>query len=152
MSFQRLIKNKSHHFVWHFSMSFLILGTTCLYISFTQNNVIHMKIGGDHGNGSFKMSYQIANVHNANSTDNTIVFSIFKAKYNHSNIKIGLNRFREQVKALQSITLKYELLLLSENTVYSILDQCWIPCKNQSFHCKWKDKFLFEMQHWTEMG
>ena len=45
---------------------------------FIQNNEIHMKIGGDHGGGSLKMSYQIANVQNSNSTDNTIVFSIFE--------------------------------------------------------------------------
>ena len=73
---------------------------------FIQNNEIHVKIGGDHGGGSFKMSYQIANVHNPNSTDNTIVFSIFEAKDYRSNIKIALTRFREQVKALQSMTWK----------------------------------------------
>ena len=65
-----------------------------------------MKIGGDPGGGSLKMSYQIANVQNSNSTDNTIVFSIFEAKDYPSNINIGLTRFREQVKALQSMTWK----------------------------------------------
>ena len=57
---------------------------------FIQNNEMQVKIGGNHGGGSFKMSYQIANVHNQNSTDNTIVFSIFEAKNYHTNIKIRL--------------------------------------------------------------
>ena len=73
---------------------------------FIQNNEIQVKIGGDHGGGSFKMSYQIANVHNPSSTDNTIAFSIFEAKVYCSNIKIALIRFGEQVKALQSMTWK----------------------------------------------
>ena len=36
------------------------------------NNEIHVKIGGDHGGGSFKMSLQIVNTANPNSKDNTI--------------------------------------------------------------------------------
>ena len=65
-----------------------------------------MKIGGDHGAGSFKMSYQIADVQSPNSTDNTIAFSIFEAKDYHSSIKTGLTQFQEQVKAFQSMTWK----------------------------------------------
>ena len=71
---------------------------------FIQNNKILVKIGGDHGGGSFKMPYQIANVHNPSSTDNRIFFSMFEPKVYCSNIKIALTRFREQVKALQSMT------------------------------------------------
>ena len=37
-------------------------------------NEIRIKIGGDHGLGSFKMSFQVANVENPNRKDNTIVF------------------------------------------------------------------------------
>ena len=37
-------------------------------------NGIHIKIGGDHGVGSFKMSFQVANVENPNRKDNTVVF------------------------------------------------------------------------------
>ena len=47
---------------------------------FTQNMEIHVKIGGKHGGGSFKMPYQIANCYNPNSTINTIIFSTFEAK------------------------------------------------------------------------
>ena len=48
--------------------------------SFIKDNKIHVKIGGEHGGGSFKLSYQIANVSHINSTDNTVVFSILEAK------------------------------------------------------------------------
>ena len=43
-------------------------------------NEIHIKIGGDHGGGSFKISFQVAIVENPNQKDNTVVFSIFEAK------------------------------------------------------------------------
>ena len=41
---------------------------------------IHLKIGGDNGGESFKMSFKVANVENINWKDNTVVFSIFEAK------------------------------------------------------------------------
>ena len=63
---------------------------------FIQSNKVHVKIGGDHGGGSFKMSYQIANVHNPNSANNTIVFSIFEAKDYCSNIEIALTDFKNK--------------------------------------------------------
>ena len=73
---------------------------------FIKNKEIHVKIGGDHGGGSFKMSYQIANTKNPNSTNNTTIFSIFEAKDYRCNLKLGLTRFREQVKFLQSMSWK----------------------------------------------
>ena len=71
--------------------------------SFIKDNEIHVKIEGDHGGGSFKLSNQIANVSHPNSTDNTVVFSIFEAKNYRSNIKIGLTRFQQQINALQTM-------------------------------------------------
>ena len=37
-------------------------------------NEIYSKIGADHGGGSFKMSFQVANVENPNQKDNIVVF------------------------------------------------------------------------------
>ena len=71
--------------------------------NFIKNNEIHIKIGGDHGGGSFKMCYQIANTNNPNSKENTIIFSTFEAKDYRANLKVGLNRFREQINSLQSM-------------------------------------------------
>ena len=64
---------------------------------------IHIKIGGDHGGGSFKMSYQVANTTNPNSKDNTVVFSVFEAKDYRANLKVGLSRFKQQINELQSM-------------------------------------------------
>ena len=63
-----------------------------------------MKIGGDHGGGSFKMSLQIVNTANPNSKDNAIIFSIFEEKDYRINILEGLQRFRKQVKDLQEMS------------------------------------------------
>ena len=74
------------------------------------------EIGCDHGGGSFKLSYQIANVSHPNSTNNTVVLSIFEAKDYRSNVKIGLTRFQEQINALQTMTwwwvIQYDMLSL----------------------------------------
>ena len=64
---------------------------------------IHIKIGGDHGGNSFKMSYQVCNVEKPNSVHNTIVFSIFEAKDYRSNLMVALMRFKQQIDQLQSI-------------------------------------------------
>ena len=68
------------------------------------NNEIHVKIGGDHGGGSFKMSLQIVNTANPNSKDNTIIFSISEAKDYRINISVGLQRFTKQVEDLQEMS------------------------------------------------
>nr|XP_047144594.1 uncharacterized protein LOC124818114 [Hydra vulgaris] len=64
---------------------------------------IHVKIGGDHGGGSFKMSYQIANVSKPNSKNNSTVFNIFEAKNYRANLKIGLSRHIDEIRQLQTI-------------------------------------------------
>ena len=71
--------------------------------SFIKDNKIHVKFGGNHGGGNFKLPYQITNVSHPNSTDNTVVFSIFEDEDYKSNIKIGLTRFWEQINALQTM-------------------------------------------------
>ena len=67
---------------------------------------VNLKIGGDHGDTSFKMCYQIANVKNPNKKENTLVFSIFEAKDNSTNLQLCLRRYSSQIKMLQ--TLKWE--------------------------------------------
>ena len=71
------------------------------------DNEFHIKIGGDHGGGSFKMSYQVCNIEKPNSKENTIVFSVFEAKDCHPNLRIGLGRFKDQIDQLQASTWKY---------------------------------------------
>lgn len=74
---------------------------------------IHLKIGGDHGGGSFKMSYQPCNVTKPNSKDNTVVFSAFEAKDSSTNLKVALSKFKTQVDILQKATWQYVIHLFS---------------------------------------
>ena len=67
------------------------------------NNEVHVKIGGDHGGGSFQMSYQIAHVASSNSKDSTFIFSLFEVKDYRINMKTGLSRFAQQIDELQSM-------------------------------------------------
>lgn len=71
---------------------------------------IHVKIGGDHGGGSFKWVYQICNVAHSNSNENTVVFNLFEAKDHRSNLKLTFFRFIEQVDRLQSMEWKYVII------------------------------------------
>ena len=74
-----------------------------LFFKENRNNEVHVKIGGDHGGGSFKMSYQIANVANPNNKNNTLVFSLFEANDYRINMKTGLSRFAHQIDELQNM-------------------------------------------------
>ncbi|XP_065672288.1 uncharacterized protein LOC124815234 [Hydra vulgaris] len=64
---------------------------------------IHIKIGGDYGGGSFKMSYQIVNQDQPNSKSNSIVFSTFEAKDYRTNLIVGLSRYTLQVDEIQNM-------------------------------------------------
>ena len=62
---------------------------------------IWIKIGGDKGGKSFKMSFQLVNVPAPNSVQNTCVFCLFEAKDSPANLTVALERFRAQVTTLQ---------------------------------------------------
>ncbi|XP_065665062.1 uncharacterized protein LOC105850185 isoform X2 [Hydra vulgaris] len=68
-----------------------------------KNDEIHIKIGGDHGGGSFKMSYQIVNQDQPNSKSNSIVLSTFEARDYRTNLKVGLSRYTLQVDEIQKM-------------------------------------------------
>ena len=74
-----------------------------LFFKENDNSEVHVEIVGDRGGGSFKTSYQIANVANPNSKDNTLVFSLFEAKDYRINMKTGLSRFAQQIDELQNM-------------------------------------------------
>ena len=78
-----------------------------VHYDFIRNNEIHVKIGGDHGGGSFKMSLQILNTKSPNSKMNTILFTIFEAKDYHVNLTVALTRYVEQVDELQGSQWRY---------------------------------------------
>lgn len=66
-----------------------------------------LKLGGDKGGGSFKMSFQLANVARPNSVENTFVFAAFNASDTPANLHVALQRYRDQVSHLQEVQLRY---------------------------------------------
>ena len=58
-------------------------------------NEVWVKLGGDKGGGTFKMSLQLCNVEIANSVYNTIVFAIFKAGNNSFNLHVALQQYKK---------------------------------------------------------
>ena len=65
---------------------------------------IWLKLGGDHGGGSFKFVMQIANVPNPNSLSNTVPVCVFEGQDSPGNLEIALGMFRAEVEALQTET------------------------------------------------
>ena len=62
---------------------------------------VQIKIGGDHGGDSFKLCFQVVNIKNPNSKENTIVFCMFEAKDYRCNLEIALKIYKEQIDNLQ---------------------------------------------------
>ena len=60
-------------------------------------------MGGAHGGGNFKLTYQIANVAKPNSKDDGLVRSLSEAKDYQINMKSGLSRFARQIDELQNM-------------------------------------------------
>jgi hypothetical protein len=50
------------------------------------------------------MEFQVANVESPNSEKNTVVFCIFEAKDSLPNIRSVLQKYKEQIKQLESMT------------------------------------------------
>ena len=67
---------------------------------------VWLKLGGDKGGGTFKMSFQIVNTQAPNSPANTCVFSIFEAEDSVTNLKVVADRFGQDVERLESYTWK----------------------------------------------
>ena len=72
-------------------------------------NEIWVKIGGDMGGKTFKMTFQICNVKAPNATQNTCVFLIFEAPDTYTNMWIGLDRYRSQIAELETRSWRYVL-------------------------------------------
>jgi len=68
---------------------------------------IWLKLGGDKGGGSFKMTFQICNIAHPNSPVNTCAFCVFAANDSPANLKIGLERYKEDIADLETKTWRY---------------------------------------------
>ena len=64
-------------------------------------NEVWLKVGGDKGGGSFKMSPQVANLLRPNSPSNTFVFTAFEAPDTKANLHIALDRYKDELDAIK---------------------------------------------------
>lgn len=64
---------------------------------------VWIKIGGDKGGGSFKMSLQLANIAHPNSINNTFVFACFEANDSVTNLHVGLDNYKHQIEAIKAL-------------------------------------------------
>ena len=80
---------------WHLTLkvSPSFKSNMLIIYSFIKNE-IHLEICGYHGDSSFKMSCQVANIDNPNRKDNTVVFNIFETKDYRVNINLDLECFK----------------------------------------------------------
>jgi len=63
---------------------------------------VWVKVGGDHGDDSFKLCFQIVNVAHPNSLENTVPFLVFVAKDSASNLATLLKPYHQELLALAS--------------------------------------------------
>ena len=92
------------HTVTHMNMYMYI---TCSVHRLTWHGIIPsdevwVKVGGEKGAKTFKMSFQIAHTPNPNSVENTCVFTVFEAKDTTANLLVALERYKPQISALQT--------------------------------------------------
>lgn len=65
---------------------------------------IWLKLGGDHGGGSFKFVLQVVNTKKPNSISNTIPICVFDNVDSPANLEVALGRYRDQILSLNSGT------------------------------------------------
>ena len=90
---------------------------TCTYVNSINRVTWHggaipddevwLKLGGDKGGGTFKFCFQHLNVSSPNAPENTCVFTLFEAPDTHTNLKIGLERYVDVLKTIESNTWRY---------------------------------------------
>ena len=84
--------------------------------SFIPDDEIHLKIGGDHGGGSFKMSFQVGNVLNPNKPENTVIFSTQKPRIKKLILHCAWNdlKLTEQFNKIKWQNKKFRIFLFRD--------------------------------------
>lgn len=119
-------------------------------------NEIWLKLGGDHGGGSFKLTLQILNQKHPNSKKNTVVLCAFEGKDNHPNLKNVLSKFRPQIDQLKKCTWKGKQIRIFLCGDYSFLCLLMGLSGHQSHYpCLWclikKEDYQVKRCHRTEV-
>ena len=99
---------------------------------------IWVKIGGDHGRGSMKMSVQIANVDRPNAKEHTHVVAMIEAKDTHDVLKeviMNLNFELEKLKTMKWEQKSIKVFLFGD---YAFLCNVYgLSGANGAFPCLW---------------
>ena len=102
------------------------------------NNEIWIKIGADHGGGSFKVMLQVANLKHPNSKHNTFLLCIVNRKDSPENLQEVLRPYKEQVSALQNMQWKGKNIRLFLFGDYDFLLKLYGLSGAQAVHpCLW---------------
>ena len=73
---------------------------------FIPSKEIWVKLGGDKGGKTMKLSFQLCNCVHPNSPTNTCVFACFEASDTRCNLHLAMDRYKEQVNDLADQTWK----------------------------------------------
>lgn len=87
------------------------------------SNAIGVKLGGDHGGGSFKLSLSVVNVEKPNSKDNTYMFCMFEGRDSRYNLEQVMTHYWDQIKELRRSTFRNKPILV-------------VLCGDYDFMCK----------------
>ena len=108
---------------------------------------IWLKIGGDHGGGSFKLALQLANIKNPNSSMSTHLIQLLECKDSVHNLQRVLCPMNEQIKALESLTWKNKRIRVILCGDYDFeLKMFGISGAQSSFPCLWCQASREEIQ------
>ena len=89
--------NHDYYAIILFSKDKLIWHDGCI-----PEDKIWVKVGGDHGGGYFKFSFQVGNVLHVNSVRNTFPICCFEAADSVTNLNVALGRYREEIEEITS--------------------------------------------------
>lgn len=79
-----------------------------------------LKLGGDKGHGSFKLSLQLCNVEHPNSQKNSCLLSMCMAGDSTTNLHTSLDMYKDQISEIEGMDLRY---------TYDYLVQLWLTSK-----------------------
>lgn len=96
---------------------------------------IWVKIGGDKGGSSFKMNFQVMNLENPNSIQNTCVFAAFQASDSPFNLHICMDRYSDQIDELQRTEWKGKMIRVFLSGDYEFLCHMYGLSGPSGKHC-----------------
>ena len=99
---------------------------------------IWLKIGGDHGRGSLKMSVQVVNLEKPNSKEHTHIVAMIEAKDTHDVLKQVIMNLDFEIKKLKQLTWNDKHIKIFLFGDYSFLCSVFgLSGANGSFPCLW---------------